>query len=631
MADDLKSSEKIEELKNKIYSKTRKIPKKKRSRVQKTIPEAPLKWKEDENVFSPPKEKKSGFLESTMFRKLFFGAMAFFVLAIGFGLFMFFGESNTVSAENIDINILGNAFVSGGENLPLQIQLANKNSVGLENADLLIEYQRGAGIREDIYRERIAVGNIPAGSITSKLLDVQVFGGQGSTRDVFITLEYRVPGSNAIFFKQKIYTINISSAPVNLLVSGPLNSGSNQNLSFSIKAGLNTSENIKNLMVKVDYPRGFDFKSAVPAPTFGDNIWLLGDMNPGSERDITINGVVVAQSGEQRAFNVYIGQQKTPNERDIGVQFNTQSYIVSIQKPFLDTNITINGSQAPESSVTLGGTVKGEIDWRNSLGTRLTDVEIVAEISGDIVNFNSINTTGFFESATNKIIWNKQNNPAFADIRPGQSGKLSFSFSTLNPQNNATAEINISIRAKEPAVNNTFQDIRNFERRIVRVSTNMQMAGYALHYGGSLTNTGPIPPTPSQTTTYTIVWSLVNSLNDVVGAEVRGKLPIYVEWAGGTSPNSESITYNASTKEIIWNAGTVKKGSGSSAPPREIQFQVRFNPTTAHIGNTMNLVEGISFKGLDSSTNIPINGNHSSISHNLNRDLNYNFQNDKVQ
>ncbi|MFK5282390.1 hypothetical protein ACI3PL_22800, partial [Lacticaseibacillus paracasei] len=90
---------------------------------------------------------------------------------------------------------------------------------------------------------------------------VTLFGQQGTTRDIKIALEYRVPGSNAIFVKEKIYTVNISSAPVNLSVTGPENSGANQNISFSVKAGLNTKEIVKDMMIVVQYPRGFDFKS----------------------------------------------------------------------------------------------------------------------------------------------------------------------------------------------------------------------------------------------------------------------------------------------------------------------------------------------------------------------------------
>ncbi|MEZ4114008.1 MAG: hypothetical protein R3B65_00925 [Candidatus Paceibacterota bacterium] len=495
---------------------------------------------------------------------------------------------------------------------------------------MLIEYQKGAGLGEDIYRQRISVGDIPAGDIVKELLNVTLFGQQGTTRDIKIALEYRVPGSNAIFVKDEIYTVNISSAPVNLSVSGPENSGSNQNISFSIKAGLNTPEVVKNMMVVADYPRGFDFKSAIPAPTFGDNIWILGDLNPGVEKEIKVNGVILAQSGEQRAFNVYVGQQKNVNERDMGVQFNSQSYVVSIQKPLLDTRITVNNNPAPEVVITSGSNVKVEIDWENSTNQKLTDIEVVAEVTGSIVNFSSIDTKGFYESSTNKIIWNRQNFPDFASANPGQKGTLTFNFGTLPPTSGSEANITLSVKARDPNNVNEFLDIKNFDRKTLKISTSLQMVGHALYNSGAFTNTGPLPPTPGQSTTYTISWSLVNSLNDVSGAEVRGKLPIYVEYVGTKSPSSESVVYNQTTKEIVWNVGNVKKGTGGSLPAKEVQFQVRFNPSSVHQGDVMDLIEDIKYKGLDVSTNTQINNGYSDITTRLNKDLNYNPQNDKV-
>lgn len=625
-----KFSRKIEELKNKIYSKKQKLAPKQRSEIHEKKHDVSSSWKDDETEKIIKKPAKN-LLGSSMFRKVFFGSVIFFVASSLFGLFMFFGESNTVSGNNIDISILGNAFANGGEELPLQIQITNKNSVKLEYTDLLIEYQRGAGLGEDIYRERIGVGDIPAGDVIKQLLNVTLFGQQGTTRDIKITLEYRVPGSNAIFVKEKIYTVNISSAPVNLSVMGPDSSGANQNLSFAIKAGLNTPDAVKNMIIVAEYPRGFDFKSAEPSPTFGDNIWVLGDLNPGVEKEIKVNGVIVAQSGEQRAFNVYIGQQTDVNEREMGVQFNSQSYVVSIQKPLLDTRITVNGNNNPEVVVSSGASNTTEISWNNSTNQKLTDIEIVAELSGSIVNYSSINTNGFYESSTNKIIWNRQNYPAFASVNPGQDGELRFSFNTLPPTSGAEATISLSIKARDPNNVNEFLDIKNFDRKTLRIATNLQMVGHALYNSGAFANTGPLPPTPGQSTTYTVSWSLVNSLNDVSGAEVRGKLPIYVEYVGTKSPSGESLTFNQTTKEVVWNVGNVKKGTGTNLPAKEVQFQVRLNPSEIHVGETLDLVQGIKYKGLDVSTNTQINNNYSDIRTILNKDLNYNPQNDKVQ
>jgi len=625
-----KFSRKIEELKNKIYSKKEKLLPKKRSPIHEKPHEVSNSWKE-ESVEKIVKKPSKSLLRSTMFRKMFFGSLIFFVISALFGLYMFFGETNTVSANNIDISVLGNAFASGGEELPLQIQITNKNSIRLEYSDLLIEYQKGAGEGEDIYRERIGIGDVPAGDIVKELLNVTLFGQQGTTRDIKIALEYRIPGSNAIFVKDKIYTVNISSAPVNLSVSGPESVGANQNISFSIKTGLNTKDAVKNMLVVAEYPRGFDFKSATPAPTFGDNIWVLGDLNPGVEKEIKVDGIILAQSGEQRAFNVYIGQQKDVNERYMGVQFNSQSYVVSIQKPLLDSRILVNDNPAPDVTVTAGSNVKTEIEWKNSTNQKITDVEIVAEVVGSIVNYSSINTNGFYESSTNKIIWNRQNFPQFASINPGQSGKLTFGFGVLPPTSGSEANINLSIKARDPNNTNEFLDIKNFDRKNLRVATNIQMVGHALYSSGAFTNSGPLPPTPGQSTTYTISWSLVNSLNDVSGAEVRGKLPIYVEYVGTKSPSGESLIYNQTTKEVVWNVGNLKKGTGASLPPKEVQFQVKFNPSASQSGDVVDLVENIKYKGLDVVTNTQINNNYIDINTSLTKDLNYNPQNDRVQ
>lgn len=624
-----KITRKLDDLKNKIYSKTIKIKDKARSVIHEKAHEVASSWKDEEG--SPIKPKPKNLLKSSRFRKFFIGSILFFFVSVLFGLFMFFGESNTVSADNIDITILGNAFASGGEELPLQVQITNRNNVALEATDLLIEYQKGASLGEEVFRNRIGIGDISAGEIIKELVNVTLFGQQGTTRDINITLEYRVPGSNAIFVKNKIYTVNISSAPVNLIVEGPENIGSNQNISFSIKSGLNTADAVKDMIVVAEYPRGFDFKSAEPEPTFGDNVWVLGDITPGTEKEIKVNGVLVAQSGEQRAFNVYIGQQKDVNEREMGIQFNSQSYVVNIQKPLLDTRILVNDNPNPEVTISASSNVVAEIEWENKTGKKLNDVEIVAEVVGPIVNYSSIRSNGFYESATNKIIWNRQNLANFSEVRPGQKGVLSISFSTLPPTSGKEAYINLSIKARNPDNLNEFLDVKNFDRKVLKIATRLQLAGSTFYYNGAFSNTGPLPPTPGQPTTYTVSWSLTNSLNDVSGAEVRGKLPIYVDYVGTFSPSGENVTYNASTKEVVWNIGTVRKGTGEGSAPKELQFQVRLNPSSTQSGKVVNLVENITFKGLDVSTNSQITGNGSVITTSLNKDLNYNFENDKVQ
>src|SRR3990167_1483442 len=125
----------------------------------------------------------------------------FFILALGYASYMFFAKGNTVSNDNIDISVLSNAFTAGGEEYPLLLEIANKNNSPLDLVDLVVEYPKSsqASLSQDNERLRISLGTIPAGGVKNENMKLVLFGEQGSTRQIKISLEYRVEGSNAIF------------------------------------------------------------------------------------------------------------------------------------------------------------------------------------------------------------------------------------------------------------------------------------------------------------------------------------------------------------------------------------------------------------------------------------------------
>ena len=625
----------IERLKEKLYSpKSKDLKSKKRGEIYEDYHQVSSEWKKDPPP--PPPKKRKSLLENTVFKKFFIGAIIFFVLSTVFGLVMFFGGKNTVSADNIEINVLGNAFVSGGEELPLKIEIINKNNVALEYSDLLLEYQKGAGNSESMQRDRFTVGTVPAGGKVEEMVNLVLFGQQGTTRDINITLEYRVKGSSAIFIKPELYVVNISSTPVNLLVEGPEVTNTNQDISFDIITSLNTSEAVSNMMVVVDYPPGFDFKNATPQPTFSNNIWSLGDLDKGAEKKITINGVIVAESGEDRAFNVFVGSADEKDEQSIGTQFNSQNYIVSIEKAFLDLKLIVNGNSSPEANAIAGDFADGEINFLNYLDSKVTDVEISAKFSGNAFDVSSVTTTGgFYDSANQTIIWNGQTLPALKSVDPDDRGVLKFKFRPINfsgsSLKNPEINIEVSVKGRQSSLGNAFQEIDSVLKQKVKFGTNLQITGHALYNSGPFQNSGPLPPTPGQPTTYTIVWSVANTTNKVTNAKVRGVLPLYVDWVNKVSPAGQSINYNSATREIIWDIGNLEAGTGTSSSPRQINFQVRLNPSSSQSNTPPNLVINNSLYGKDSFTGLDINRSMQSITTRLNRDSNYNSQNDTVK
>lgn len=626
----------IERLKEKIYSpKTPNLNLKERGALHERQHEVSDEWVKDDTVKAPPKKRKS-LLGNTMFRKFLLGAIGFFVLAVGFGLLMFFGGRNTVSADNIDITINGNAFIDGGEDLPLKIVLTNRNNVSLEYADLILQYQQGSGDAEELRSDRVTVGTIPAGGKVEKLVTLKLFGQQGTTRDIQVTLEYRVKGSSAIFVKEKPYVVNISSAPVNLVVDGPLVTNTNQDVSFTVTETLNANDAVPGMLLVISYPPGFDFKSATPEPTFSNNIWDLGDLTKGAEKTITVNGVLAADAGEERAFNIYTGTKDPEDEQRIGTQFTTEDYIISIEKPFLDLALNINGATGPEVVGIPGQLTNGKVILRNDFDTKVTDVEIVASFSGSALDPATIDPdNGYYDPLRQEIIWNGETYAALKTIDPGDDVELGFRFKPIafsgSGLQTPSIDIALSIRGRQASQGNTFTQIDNYVKKKIKYGSSLQVSGNALYYSGPIDNTGPIPPQPGQATTYTIVWNLVNTSSRITGAKARAVLPSYVDWMDVVSPANQAVTYNPSNREVLWSIGTIEPYVGMSSSPKQVNFQVRLNATGSQSGTAPRLILDTVVTGKDAFTGQDISRSMGAITTRLNLDSNYNAEHDNVQ
>lgn len=630
-----KRKSRIEHLRDKIYSPRVKSPNEKpRGRIFENNHEVSDSWPKAEPA--PVRHKKKSLLGNTMFRKFFIGTIVFFFLSIGFGLLMFYGGRTTVSANNIDLNILGNAFVSGGEELPLKIELVNRNNVSLEFADLILQYQEGSGAGEELRSDRVTVGTIPAGGKIDKLVSLKLFGQQGTTRDVNITLEYRVKGSSAIFVKEKLYVVNISSTPVNLVVDGPEVTNTNQDLSWSVTTSLNTETAVAGMMLVVNYPPGFDFKSATPEPTFSNNIWDLGDLSKGAEKKITINGVLAADSGEERAFNIYTGTKDPEDEQRIGTQFNSENYIISIEKPFLDLALSVNGDNDAETTGYPGQTAQGTITIANNFDTKITDVEVTAKLSGTAFDPDEVDVAGgFYDPIRQEITWNSETSSFFASMDPGDRKEIAFGFKpiALSDSNivNPYVDITLSVRGRQPSQGNQFAEIENLLKKKVKYGSSLQITGNALHNSGPIQNAGPLPPAPGTNTTYTIVWNVVNTSSRVTNVKVRATLPSYVDWTDEVSPANQSVTHNPSNREVLWNVGNIEPYVGLSSAPKQVYFQVRLNTSGSQSGTIPRILLDSVITGKDSFTGLDLSKSTGPVSTRLNLDSNYNAENDTVQ
>ncbi len=435
-------------------------------------------------------------------------------------------------------------------------------------------------------------------------------------------------GSNAIFVKDTLYTVNINSTPLNLSVDSPTTISPNQDITLNIKETLNATTPLKNILVSLDYPPGFQFTSSVPAPSFGNNVWNLGDLAPGAEHDISISGKMVdVFDGDEKSFNISTGSQSSTDKSMIDVVMNAIKDTISIKKPFIEASLFVNGVNQREYATDTKTPINAEIHYANNLDTKVDDLKIVAKLSGNAFDRKTIVASGgFYDSAKDTITWDKNSQNGLSEVNPGDTGSVAFSFSPLSLYtssgilSNPLVNIEVDITGSQATSDNAPQQITNSSSAIIRMISDVGFSEKASYHSGPFPNTGPLPPKVGAPTTYTVTWSLSNTANSISSVQVDSTLPSWINFVGPISPAGENLTYNPSTKEIVWIADRIQRGAGITGALRSVSFQITFTPSLSQVGKTPAIMNASVLTGHDDFANVDVKVNKGAITTNLEND-----------
>lgn len=580
-----------------------------------------------EEIYQAPVKSENNFP-----RKILIGSIIFFVLAILVVAFKFIFGGNLVSGNNIQVAVKAPISVSGGDIMPFEIDITNNNNVTLSGADLGITFPLGAKEATDtsLAAKRVQeyLGDILPGQTIKKNYKIALLGVENEKKDIVITLEYKVPGSNSLFNKVKTFSTLISSSPVSVVVTGPKEVNTNQTVEYSVEITSNSSSIVKGLLLKAEYPFGFTFANSNPKTFSKNNLWLLGDLEPGAKRVVKFSGILSGQEGEERGFNFSLGSQSKTDNTAIDVPFTSSFSSITIRRPFVSADLLLNGSNAAEYVAVAGEKVEATINWQNNLPYEVSDVSILVRLNGNTVDKSSIRVDdGYYKSIDNTILFNKTTNSELASLEPGKTGSSKFSFGSF-PTNsitgssliNPTIILDIVVSGRRLDYQDGQENVLFADSRKVKISANPQLFAKALYYVGPFQNTGPIPPKSEQETTYTITWTVTNPLNNLSNGVVSATLPPYVKWLGIVSPTKEKMTYDSSTGIVTWNVGGIPAAAGTIAPAREVSFQVSFLPSVNQISSTPELVSDAVLNAKDGFTGTAVSDSFGAVNTRLTSD-----------
>jgi hypothetical protein len=526
-------------------------------------------------------------------------ALGFFIVAGIVAVLIVFLGGRAVSADRIAVSIDGPPTAAGGEVVSLPIIVENKNPIAATQVTLSADFPEeaySADTKEPIGHYSVSLADIPPGQAVNEVVKAQFFGAEQDVIKVPIKVEYHTDNSSATFVKNAEYDVTISSSPISITASGRTEASSGQPFTITASVRSNSSETLQNVAVRADYPFGFVPTKTDPAAV-GSGIFPLGTFAPGETKQITITGSLSGEDGDQRVFKFSAGALDATEKAISGPAFTTEQLSMTLQKSFISTSLSLNSDETDALVLHAGDSVQAILSWINTLTSSVNDAQLTVALGGNALDLSSIRAVnGFYNSGSRSVVFDKSTESELAGLSAGESGHGAFAFGVKSAKDiaslrNPTITLAVSVAGR---ITDSGQkdSLTSALRRTIKVMTDLTLTADAVRTTGPFKNTGPWPPVAGQESTYTIRWTVQNSVNSVAGATVTATLPSYVRFTGNTS--TDTVTYNESTHVVTWDVGDVSAGTAQSA-----QFQVGITPSDSQKGTTPVLIPTQSVSGVD--------------------------------
>lgn len=580
-------------------------------------------WGQGTNKVLDGAEKITGMKKKkTVLRNFLIGAIVFFMISLAFAAYVFVGGLNQVSPENIIISLEGSNNTPAGKVYDFAISIENKNNVLLQDTKMVVAFPDGtkSSINPtlDLKRENISTNEILSGGMINQKLSAILYGDKGEFKNIAVSFEYSVPGSNSTFTKNVTFEVEIDDSPIIVEVDMEEQFMSGEVFETEILISSNTDQTIRDVILVAEYPFGFEYTGSIPEPDFEENIWVIGTIQPTENKRIYLNGKVVGTENDERTIRFNLGIRDSSNQNEIGSLITQKAHTYSIQDPLLQLTASVNGKEGEVIALNMGQEIDVDLALRNNLDVVVENTEIEIQIPNEVIIDESsirVRQGGFYRSSDRKIVWDRNNFPQLRSIEPGERINLQFSVDTISPANS------IALNQRSPLIEITGQatglndagSITSTLRKEIRINSQINVAAQGLYSTGPFINTGPLPPVANSETTYTVTLAVTNRYNSLSGTTLRAVLPGFIEWSNVINPSNENVSYNSNNREIEWNIGRLPAGVGQSSAAKQLSFKISLVPSVSQVGDIVNLVENIRIEAIDDFTNRTISDSTQSV------------------
>jgi len=499
--------------------------------------------------------------------------------------------------------------VLAGQSFDLGVVVYNNSDKTIQNANLSILIPEGFAFVENDPNQKMVkvnIGDIAPSSFHKETFKIIAFSDTLSLKKINAELDYKIEGSKIAFQGSASTDLNIGQSLFDVFVSSPEKVFSSENFKITINYENKSKENLNDLFLKVDYPATFKFVDANPKPTSESNLWSLANVNSNQKGQIEITGSLVGQEGQNSNFKINILKNISGKKYSLV----SKDYNITLSKSNLSLNVILNNDYNYIASP--GETLFYVFKYKNNSNTPLENIVLKANFIGEMFDFQTAQTNGYFDSLTNTFVWNAASIPSLSLLGPGQSGEISLRIKLkdkfpISNENNKNFVLKVNATIESPTVPSDVSSektIASYEAEN-KVRGNVVIDAFGLYRDPvwKILNKGPYPPKVNQPTQYTIHWKIQNYANDISNVKISSFILPGTIYTGVFKSNIDiKPDYNKDSGLFSVSIPFIPANRGVINDPIEIVFQVENIPSINQIDKDITLLSQTKFEAQNEFT-----------------------------
>lgn len=510
-----------------------------------------------------------------------------------------------LSGGGIDLGIISPTEVQAGQPIDFEIGFTNDSPAELFDLTLMIRADEGTEFLaspDSLVVERSLVDKLPIGGMRKEVVSAALWGREGETRSVEVTVRYRRGDGQNSFEKSVSRKVKISKSVLSLSATVPQNVIVTEPFSASFSWRNESDRDLTGLMAQLDPGEGFELISANPTPhaTGTPFIWELAKLDPDTADQISLQGRATGQEFEIKKFDFQVGTSVRGKFIPlVGSKFET-----GVKPNPLAVAVSTNGFQ--DYKANLGEVLSYTLSFKNNSEFTLKDVAIAATLEGNIYDPASVVTDGAYSSKDHKIVWHGGNTSQLLALNPQEDGNVTFQVKikdafpagAFQPAVKVTAKISTATKPESVGMET---ELSQTAESVVKINglADITSAVYRRDPQGLYSNTGPWPLKANSVSQLAVYVNIKAAGSDFKDIRVSGILPNNVAFDGkvkGDLAGTEFVA-NPRTNEIIWKISRLPAGTA-----KRLSFQIAVTPSTAQIGQTIPILPEIALDAIDDWT-----------------------------